>query len=220
MAQAERKESMTNDLAQGFYRAYEGLKRGPSRGMIIGLAVIVGVALIILVILYFWRDSQAAVSKRWVAVDEVVFPKQFETARESDELRDTPQAKVLQFMEARRKLSQGVRDLGSADVNHRRRARKSIEDARDSYAELSKKASSLSPQLHQEAIWGEAKANEALGTAANLDAAVELYRRLHREYPTSALGKDARRQIDRLDDKRTREEILAIGEDLKVPAPK
>src|SRR4051794_33740440 len=125
--QADRKESITNDLAQGFSSAYEGLKQGPSRGMIITLAVIVAVGLVGGLFYYFWRDSEAAASRRWVAVDGVVFPKQFETVGDEESLKDTSQARVLRFMEARRKLAQGVRDLGSADTHVRKRARKSVE---------------------------------------------------------------------------------------------
>jgi len=205
---------VTNDLAKGFKEAYEGLKKGPSRGTIITLAVAVSLVLIVVLFRYFWLSSVTSESERWTLIDEVVFPEQFKSVSENDKLKDTNQARVLSFMEARRKLAQGVRDMGSADTGTRKRARKSVDEARQIYAELKAKASSLSPQLHQEAIWGEAKAYEVLGSANDLAEARKLYEKLQKDYPTSALGKDARRQIERLDDPDTKKDLQAIANEL------
>lgn len=214
MAQTERKEMVTNDLAKGFSEAFEGLKKGPSRGLVITLALVVVGVLLFLLFQFFWNSSVATESKRWAMIDAVVFPEQFKTLSEEEELKGTTQGRVLKFMEARRKLAQGVRDLGSSDAGTRRRARKSLEEARDLYSELRQKAGALAPQLQQEALWGQAKASEALGGEADLAKAREIYVELQKDYPKSALGKDAAKQIRRLDDKDTKKELREIAQEL------
>ncbi|MFO0927907.1 MAG: hypothetical protein U0736_12845 [Gemmataceae bacterium] len=50
--------------------------------------------------------------------------------------------------------------------------------------------------MHQEALSGAAKANETLG---ELTRAIELYKKLADEYPSSALGQDAKKSVARLE---------------------
>jgi len=215
MAQTERKEQVTNDLVKGITSAYEGLKKGPSRGTVIFLAVVVAAVLIGLLVWYLRNLEHTADSARWLQLDGVVFPEQVETLREDKDFKkDTTQDRVLRFTEARMKLAQGVRDLGSADTDTRKKARKSILEAKDVYEDLAKKASSLSPQLHQEAIWGAAKANEALGSPDDVEEAKKLYQKLKSEYPKSALGKDAVKQLERLNDPKTKDDLRDIAREL------
>ena len=213
MAQAERKEMVSSDLAKGINRAYEGLKKGPSRGTIITLAVVVAVVVVVLLARYFWLASNTADSKRWLLLDEAVFPDQVAALLDDAELKDTTQYQVARFKEARLKLQQGLRELGSGDSKVREKARKNVSEAREIYAELAK-SSSKTPQLHQEALWGAAKAAETLGGSDNVEDARKLYESLRKEYPGSALGKDAVKQLDRLDSASTKKDLQDLAREL------
>src|SRR5262249_37801068 len=160
--QAERKEMVTNDLVKGINRAYEGIRKGPSRGTIITLAVIVAIVLTVILVRYFINTSNAADSKRWLMLDEAVFPAQLTGLLDDEEMKDSTQYQIVRFKEARMKLTQGLRELGSGESKVREKARNDVADARKIYEELAK-SSSRTPQLHQEALWGAAKASEALG---------------------------------------------------------
>ena len=86
----------------------------------------------------------------------------------------------------------GLKTLG--DLTRKDQAVKDIESARQIYEELAKTSGRV-PLLHQEALWGAAKASESLG---NVPAATQLYEKLAKEYPNTALGKDAKKQLERL----------------------
>jgi hypothetical protein len=190
MKAEHRKELESNALAQQLTKAYEGLKQGPSRSTVVWISVIVGVILVVGLFRYFWTSSRATDSKRWGELDEIVFPEQLDGLLKDKTLAGTPQGRMAQFMEARLNLAQGLRGQGSNHSTAVERLRK----ARDAYEELARQSGRV-PLLHQEALWGAAKANEALG---DYPRAVELYERLQKEYSASALGKDAEKQIERL----------------------
>src|SRR4051812_21554218 len=97
MAQTERKEQVTNDLVKGFTHAYESLKKGPSRGTIITLAVIVAAVVLIVVWRYVVVTSTATASKHWVMVDNAFFPGQIAETASEKELEGTNQAMALRF---------------------------------------------------------------------------------------------------------------------------
>jgi len=207
MAQTERKEQVTNELAKGLTSAYEGLKKGPSRGTVIVLAVIVALALLAVLGRWYYVSSRATESKRWLSFDNAVTPDEIVSAEDDKDLKDSPQLLAFRFQAARMKLSQGVRGMGGGDAKARKAAREEVVEAKDLYEGLIKKASSLSPLLHQEALWGAGKANETLG---EIGEAKDHYEKLSKEYPGSALGKDARKQLQRLEDRSTRDKIREI----------
>jgi hypothetical protein len=212
MAQTDRKELVTNDLAKGLTSAYEGLKKGPSRGTIIFLAVVLAVVLLS-ILGYWWRaSSRTTESKRWQVFDGAVFPSEIVDSLEEKDLQGSNQLTALRFQNARMKLSEGVREMG--DPSTRKKGREKVGEARDTYVELSKKSTSLSPVLNQEALWGAAKAYEALGHSDDLDEAIKLYEKLRKEYPSSAMGKDAKKQLQRLNDKETRQKIIELTKQL------
>lgn len=213
MAQTERKELMTNELAKGITSAYQGLKKGPSRSTIVFVAVIIAVGVLAGLARYWWVSDVATDSKRWLLVDQAVFPSQVTTSLTDKELEDTKQLQALRFREARMKLARGVRNLGSSDPKGREEARKDVSDAKTTYEELSKKSSS-SPQLHQESLWGAAKASEALGSPDDVKEAIRLYKKLSEEYGKSALGKNARKQIERLEEPATMQDVKTLYEEL------
>jgi hypothetical protein len=208
--QAERKELQGNALAQQLKGAYDGIKQGPSRPTIILLALVITGVLLFVLFRYFWVSSAAADSHRWLMVDQATFPEELNTLLEDKEIKDTPQYRILRFKEARMKMEQGIRDLGHLNPNLRKDARKNIEEAVEVYDKLAKE-STRSPQLHQEALWASAKGYETLGGSDNLERAIERYETLKKEYEKSALGKDARKQLERLSNPSTRQTLSDLN---------
>ncbi len=214
---AERKELERNVLAQQLGRAYQGIRQGPSRGTVIFLGVIVAAVLIYFVYRYFSQSSADASSHRWLKLDTALFPQQLGDLLEEGDFKDSAQYRLAQLRMARADLARGLRDLGHVNPRVRNDARERIEKAAKLYDELAKSPGRV-PLLHQEALWGAAKAYEALGGADNIDAARERYEKLRSEYPTSALGKDAKKQLDRLGSDATRQELREINRELTPPA--
>jgi hypothetical protein len=190
MKAEQRKELESNALIARLGRAYAGLKHGPSRGtrFFVGLAIVA--ALIGLAWWYFSATSATGSSARWLKLDEVIFPEQLTGFLQDPEIKDTPQARLGRFLEARDSLRDGLAELGS---DHKKGVAL-VKQGTKLYEELLKESGRV-PLLQQEALWGAAKGNEALG---NLDKAKGLYARLEKEFPRSALGEDAARQLKRL----------------------
>jgi hypothetical protein len=199
MKAEHRKELATNVLADRLGRAYAGLKHGPSRGTVFyfGLALVAG--LIVLAWWYFSTSSAKHNSDRWVKFDELVFPEQVGGFLQKEEIKDTPQARLARFLEARQQLRDGLSRLGSERDEGTRGVRRGTE----LYEELLKE-SAAAPLLQQEALWGAAKGNETLG---NRDKAKGFYKRLREEFPDSALAKDADRQLKRLKDEANQQDL-------------
>lgn len=190
MKAEERKALQTNSLAQELNKVVEGIKKGPSRSTVYYVALIGAAVLIFFTARYFWRSSETLASQRWLQLDEIVFQEQLESFLNS-ELKDTPQGRLAQYKEARYKLSLGMRDLGTNPGE----ARKNLDKGTQAYEDLLK-APERVELLHQEALYGAAKGNEALN---NIDKARGYYEQLQKKYPESALGKDAKKQLLRLD---------------------
>ena len=199
MKAEHRKELETNVLAQKLGEVYEGLRQGPSRSTVIWLIVLGAVVLGVGLFWYFLSSSRAADSQSWLKLDEAVFPAQLDARLKESELTGTPQFRIARFKEARVNLSAGLRAQGS----NPKAALKRIESARDTYEELAKQSGRV-PLLHQEALMGMAKANEALG---NYEEARSGYERLTREYPSSALGVSATKQLERLGSEANKETL-------------
>jgi tetratricopeptide (TPR) repeat protein len=206
MKAEERKALEHNDLADQLNRAYETLKQGPSRGTVWFVGITAAVLLVAGLFYMFYRSSEASASQRWLKLDDVVFTQQLEIVEKESDLKDTPQGRLLRFKDARVKLTQGFQDL----ANDTTRAVKRIEDAKDEYEKLIKSAGRV-PLLHQEALSGAAKANEALG---EIDAAIEHYKTLVGEYKDSALGIDAAKQLARLTTEAGRTEARELARKL------
>lgn len=209
MKAEERKALQTNALASELGKALDTIKQGPSRSTLIYLLVGVAIVLGVLSFRWFWRSSEEAASHRWLKLDEVVFPEQLATLLSDPELQDTQQGRLAKFKEARLKLTQGIRDLGANPSL----AQKHIEDGTKLYGQLVD-ASSRVPLLHQEALWGSAKGHEALG---DLEKAREYYTRLKKEYPSTSMGKDAEKQIERLDSDAGKRDINALLKEFAPP---
>jgi hypothetical protein len=211
--QAERKELERNALVTQLNRAYEGLKQGPSRSTVVFWGIVLGVVLVFLLFRWFYLSSEAAASDRWYDLDEVLFADQLQTLLNKSNFKDTPQYRLARFKEARLKLSDGLRELGNPNQEMKQKAREQLEEGRTIYVELAKTTGRV-PLLHQEALSGAAKAYESLGGNENVDEAKRLYKQLADEYPTSAMGKDAKKQLLRLDNDATRKEIHDLNKEL------
>ena len=188
---AEKKTANETVLAHQLKGALEGIKHGPSRNTVY---VIVGVAAVLLIgglFRYFYLSSQSVTSERWVKFDEVVFPQQLDELTQDAGFKDSPQGRLLQFKQARQKLAQGLSNLGATPVE----GKEDIVKGTELYEFLASSVGRI-PLLHQEALWGSAKGNEALG---NFEKARSFYESLVKEYSTSALGKDAAKQLTRLE---------------------
>jgi hypothetical protein len=208
MKAEHRKELETNVLAQQLEKAYQGLRQGPSRTTILWIVGIVAVLLIYFLFRYFMSSSEAATSERWLELDDIVFPEQLETVLKKGDLKDTPQGRLARFKEARLNLSEGVRILGNSPTD----GVEKIENATKAYEELAKSSLKVA-LLHQEALWGAAKGNEALG---NIEQATSWYTKLKDEYPTSALGEDAKNQLKRLESPQTQADLAALKKALSA----
>jgi hypothetical protein len=208
MKAEERKALETNTLAKELNKAIDTFKQGPSRSTTIYLILGVSVVLAALLFRYFWRSSEATAAQRWLALDEIVFPEQLSAFLAKSDVADTVQGRMARFKEARLKLSQGIRDFGSDPSL----SQKYIDEGTALYEKLVESAGRV-PLLHQEALWGAAKGNEAKG---DLDKAKKFYERLAKEYPASSLGKDAKAQLERLDSSAGQRDIAEL---MKTFAP-
>ncbi|NBO92973.1 MAG: hypothetical protein EBV06_11780 [Planctomycetia bacterium] len=189
MKAEERKALVTNDLAKGLEQAYEGAAQLPKTGLYWALGA-VAVVIALLLFRYLMWTGEVASSERWVSLDETVFSEQIAIVDKDGKLKDTPQGRLLEFKDARLNLAEGVRLLG---VN-RGGAITRLQSAVDKYEELLRAAGRV-PLLQQEALWGAAKANEALG---NISKAKEWYGKLAADYKTP-LGADAKKALERLE---------------------
>jgi hypothetical protein len=189
-ARAVRKQLESTALGTQLEHLYEGLRQGPSRTTLLYAGGIVLVAILILTARWFWMSSQEGESARWLRLDEALFPNQVEALAQDPSLSGSTQSRMARIFEARVKLSEGLRNLATD-----RDAREQVEKGTKLYEELIKESGSLVPLLRQEVLLGAAKGNEALG---HLDKAREYYTKLDKEFPQSALGKEAAQQLERL----------------------
>jgi hypothetical protein len=207
MKAEERKALMTNDLAKGIEEAYKDITHPPKTALYWTLGI-VAVVIAVLVFRYLMWTAESAASERWVALDEAVFPEQIALVDEKGTLKDTPQGRMLEFKEARMMLADGLRQLGLNPRGATTRLREAVEK----YEQLLKNAGRV-PLLHQEALWGAAKGNEALG---DVTKAKEWYTKLANEYKSTALGADAEKQLKRLE---SSPELRELAKEFAVEAP-
>jgi hypothetical protein len=202
MKAEHRKELETNVLVHQLEKAYQGIRQGPSRTTLLWVGAAVVVLVVYLLFRYFMTSSEATTSERWLKLDSIIFPDQLTKVLSEDDLKDTEQGRLARFKEARMNLREGMRVLGSNPTE----GVEKIETATKAYEELAQSPGRV-PLLHQEALSGAARGYEALGDTEN---AAKFYKKLAGEYPTSALGKDAKKQYDRLEDPNNQAEIAAL----------
>jgi len=221
MKAEERKELATNDLAASIDKLIKGIKEGPSKNtMTWGVLAIAAVALVLAMFytyLHFSAESKQLDSERWEQLNQLNSENSWsvkeDTLQKFADNKDndgTPQARLARF-ELARYWIQSDRQLASP--LHRTEALKNVEKARDMYEKLTKEANDA-PALAQEALMGAAKSNETLGDTAK---ARTWYEKLTKEYPNSLFGKDAAKQLERLDKDAQDLESLKTLFDKKVP---
>jgi tetratricopeptide (TPR) repeat protein len=195
MKAEHRKELLTNSLAQTLEHTVQRLKQGPSRNTVLVLALVGLIVLLIVVWYWFSQSARESDSARWVQWDSLAVPWQvddFLKELKKNDTEDTTQGRLARFLEARRRLLEGVKDLGF----NRSMALENLREASRLYAELADQTADR-PLLQQEALDGAGKAFESLG---EYDRAREFYRQLAEKYPDSARGLSAKKQLERLAD--------------------
>ncbi len=213
MKAEHRKELLTNSLAQTLEHTVQRLKEGPSRNTILVLVVLALAVGLYFVWHWFSRSANESDSDRWVQWDNLAVPAQVNTFLKEKDTEDTTQGRLARFLEARRRLLEGTRDLGLLGPA-RTTAIENLREAGKHYGELAEQTSDR-PLLQQEAFLGAGKAAESLG---EYDRARDFYRKLADKYPDSARGRSAKKQLERLDDPEHAQEFKDLSADLRAPA--
>jgi tetratricopeptide (TPR) repeat protein len=212
MKAEERKELQKNDLAAGLEKLITGVTEGPSKNTVMyATLVMVGAALIV-GMYYTWdhfaTQSKTAEADRWEELNRINSDNAWTV--NTDKLEDfakknakTPQARLARF-ELARYWIQSDRDL--AAPGRQGDALSNVKKARDLYKELINESSDA-PALAQEALMGTAKGSEVIG---DFDEARRHYEKLAKDYPQSAYGKDAVKQLERLKDNKDLEALKTL----------
>lgn len=236
MKAEERKALETNALANSLGNFLQKAKEGISRNTLI----IVGVLVVVVLLVYTWRffaaRSRALNAELWLKWDNMGDPEELERVLRELKEKDkdltfdpsarkelveitrldeftkkhagTTQARLARFLLARLTLHNGLRDLGNLGM--RDRALKNLEKAAEVYGQLVTETRDL-PLLYQEALLNSGKANESLG---KIDKATNYYTKLKSEYPTTAFGLTAKKELERLESNKT--EVAKLVDDLVV----
>jgi tetratricopeptide (TPR) repeat protein len=202
MKAEKRKELAKNDLAAGIEKLVAGVTEGPSKNQVTYITLgVVGVALVITMVylwIYFANQSKTADSERWAELNRIITANAWSASpddlqRFADDKKNagTPQARLARF-ELARYWMQSDRDLASKD--RRAEALSNIKKARELYVKLIDESGDM-PALAQEALMGAANASETIG---DIDQAKKYYEKLAKDYPQSVYGKDATKQLDRI----------------------
>lgn len=213
MKAEQRKELERNALAKRISDAGQALKNRPSNGTLIFWGVVLAVVIGVVAFRYFRGKSETSTSARWLALDKITNVDELDGFIKSN--AGTPAARTARFEEARYRLEWGVKNLGSrAD---QAKAIDELKKARDLYGELAGQSKDM-PVLVQEAMMGQAKAEEALSVsdAGSLDKAVELYEKLAKDHPDSFQGKAAAARAKEIQEKKA--DIQKLYQDLAKDA--
>jgi hypothetical protein len=212
MKAEHRKELMTNTLAHRLGEVVQSVKEGPSRGTLFVLAAVGLVVVLALIWYYLTTSAKEADSARWLKWDSLTTPEQLKAFVENKDVEGQPQGRLARMGEARRRLYEGLRQLGNP--NFRKPAASDLQKAAELYGQLSEECADK-PLLHQQALMGAAKAHEGLGQA---DQARAYYRQLNDKYGDSVLGRDAAEQLQRLDASEKNGDFKALRDEFNKPS--
>ncbi len=198
-------------IAEWWKSVLKTVKTPPSRATWLVLIVVLLVAALVGSWFWFTASASATNSELWL--------KKYETPPTTADLerfaQDPNQQGSVQahyaLAETARMQMQAVVNLGSVG---RTQAGPQIQKARDAYEKLVRESGDT-PALMQESLMGAAKANELLG---DLDKAHQFYQQLARDYPNTALAKEADARLKALDDPNSKKEIDALAAEFKPPA--
>jgi len=190
MKAQHRKELQTNVLADQMGHLLEAAKAGPSHStMVVG-----GIILLVIVLYAGWKFySQHALTKQselWLKLDEAANVDSLQTLETQHP--GTLPGRVAKLEQARINYRDGMKSLFS--TLEASEARDKVQKAKDLYEALARESLD-SPVLVQEALMGAAKASETLG---DIEGAVHYYEKLVKDYPKSALGKEADERLTRI----------------------
>jgi hypothetical protein len=205
MKAEHRKELQTNVLADHLGRMMTSLKSGSrSTALIFWISAAVLIALVVVIVVMKNRSERSR-SALWTQLDVATSTGNLSDLEQVAEKNPgTVQARTAQFQRARLLLEQGLNLLGSEQ--RREEAIKNIDEARSLYASLVDQCRDA-PLLQQEALMGQAKAEESLigipgedssPSGGTVERALELYQQLARDYPGSFQGKAAARRAEEL----------------------
>jgi tetratricopeptide (TPR) repeat protein len=192
MKAEHRKELQTNTLAQTLEHTVQRLKEGPSKNTVFLMVVVVLCVALFFVWYWFSENARENDSARWVQWDSLIAPDQLETFLKDKDVEGTAQARLTRFLEARRRLYEGVKDLGFQPT----RAIDDLHKAADLYQKLADESSDR-PLLEQEALLGAGRACESFG---DFDRARTFYSKLADKFPDSARGQTAKKRLELLND--------------------
>jgi hypothetical protein len=218
MKAEERKVLQKNDLAAGIEKLMSGVTEGPSKNTVMYTVLgLVAIALVITMIWtwkYFANQSELADADRWEELNRInstnawtVNPDELKRFAEDKNNVGTAQARVARF-ELARFWSQSDRDLANSIPERRSDALNNVKKGRDLYVELIAEAGEVPDQV-QEALMGAAKGSETLG---DIEQARKYYERLNKDYPQSPYGKDAAKQMDRLNNSKDLDALKKLFE--------
>jgi hypothetical protein len=183
-------KSEGNVLVEKLGQAYQGIKRGPSRGMWLVIGLVVLAVVVGLTWWYFRRSARETNSERWVRLDDALFESQIKGLAEDKKLKDTTQGRLARMEYARALLHAGL----NAQAQKHPDARKPIEEAVKLFEGLAKEKWPVA-LLKAQAWEGVAKGREALG---EIDGAKQAYEQIKKEVPNTVAAEDADKQIARL----------------------
>jgi tetratricopeptide (TPR) repeat protein len=204
MKAEHRKELETNTLAKTLGQTLQGLKEGPSRGTVLILVLIGLAALLIFTWRYFARSSQEADSTLWYQWDNLAAPDQLDSFLKNKDAQDSTQGRLGRFLAARRALHDGLRDLGQ--LQQHTKALDDLKKASELYGKLIDETG-RTPLLNQEALRGAAQAAESLG---EYDRAKDLYGQLAQKYKDTVHGKNAQKQLERLNNEANKNDLQEL----------
>ncbi len=209
MKAEHRKELMTNSLAQTLEHTVQRLKEGPSRSTVVVLVVVGLAVLLFFVWRWFSQNAQESDSGRWLQWDNLTVPSQVNDFLKEKDVEETTQARLARFLEARRRLADGTRDLGF----NRTTSHENLTEALKLYSGLADQTSDR-PLLHEEALLGAGKAAESLG---KYDEAKGFYQKLADKYPDSARGRSAKASLARLNDASNAQTLKDLSIEFRPP---
>jgi tetratricopeptide (TPR) repeat protein len=212
MKAEHRKELQTNALANSMGRLYEEI-RGRPQSASIAVWVLGVLAVVLFVVWYFSINSSRSRSDLWVQIETDSYVKSPPEAMGNFAAiaKDSPKTipgRTARFQEARLLLPQNLQLLGTSE---RAQAIDQLTRARALYNQLATETGD-DPLLRQEALFGAAKAEEALigapskdkpdQTLGSLDKALELYRKAADVSADSYVAKQAQAHVKQLEENR------------------
>jgi hypothetical protein len=215
MKAEHRKEAHTNPLAHTLSQAMQGLREGPSRGTVVFVVIVALAVVLFFTWRYFAQSARESDSARWMQWDDLAAPDQAEQFLKEKDVEGSTQARLTNFLIARRSLLEGLQDLGTIGPV-KPRAQENLRRAAQEYDKLADESADR-PVLQQEALLGAGRAYEALG---EYPTAEQKYQTLVEKFSDTARGRTAKQRLDQLKDRANSRDLQDLkNEYSKAPTP-